>query len=653
MNPLNPRLASNSRVSRAYSVFFIIPLVLSCFTHFWNLTGFPEIYMDEDIYMRKALHALEGVLLEEDTSNPIYGWLFLTLVLGGAGYPDLLGPQGDVTAHSIEMLYLIPRVLIGILGVLDTFLIYMICKYYHKSKKVAFIASTLFAVMPMTWMTRYVLLENIQLPFLLSSVLFAVLTSKMSNNSNDKNINIISSSLVSGIFLGLAIFIKTPAFAMIPLLGFIIYRNSKSLKNLGLWLIPVFLLPLMSPIYAASLGMFDIWWDGIIFQITRQNQPLLDFTDQNPNNAITALLRIDPIMLVAGTISIIFLSIRKDLLILLWTVPYFILFYFLGYVSFFHLIPLFPVFCIAFAKLIVLLSDKINTKNKIVGPVATYAIISGLSIFGLISTIMLITTNVNSNHFETAAMVAGYLPDTDNPNSSGNKMSVIMGQSRFYWILEGVLDKDHRYRTYWNYKSPGNDDEKIVMIVDGTFDSWKRTNMNKTQVRELLEIYNNTRTKTVLDSSSDNYDHAKYPYTSLSLENLGIGRVEIRTNSEFSEFYNETFISAMTNISRLVPKNESIVSSTHDGNMVFYITHKLLIPHGVSSETSLLNYMVRSNLTYLLVNENKSATTQLDPLFSRDGLKNLDNHFQKLAEYKTDSDSRFHLYRIKENWAIG
>ena len=606
--------------------------------------------MDEDIYMRKALHALEGVPLEHDPNNPIYGWLFLTLGLGAIGYPDLLGPQGDVTAHSIEMLYLVPRVLIGILGVLDTFFIYMICKYHYRNKKVAFIASTLFAVMPMTWMTRYVLLESIQLPFLLSSVLFAILMSKKSNNSTDKNISIISSSLVSGIFLGLAIFIKTPAVAMIPLLGFIVYRNSKSLKNLGLWLVPVFLLPLMSPIYAASFGMFDIWWDGINFQITRQNQPLLDFTDQNPNNAITALLRIDPILLVAGTISIIFLSIRKDLLILLWTVPYFIFFYFLGYVSFFHLIPLFPAFCIAFAKLIVFLSDKINTKNKIVGTVATYAIISGLSIFGLISTIMLITTNVNSNHFETAAMIARYLPDTDNPNSSGNKMSVIMGESRFYWILEGVLHKDHRYTTYWNYKSPDNDDEKIVMIVDGTFDHWKRTNINKTQVRELFEIYNNTRTMTVLDSNYNDYDHAKYPYTSLGLGNLGIGGVEIRTNSEFSEFYNETFISAMTNISRLVPKNESIVSSAHDGNMVFYITQKLLIPYSVSSEGSLLNYMVRSNLTYLLVNENKSALTQFTPLFSRDGLKNLDNYFQKLAEYNTDSYSRFHLYRIKDNW---
>ena len=608
--------------------------------------------MDEDIYIRKALRALEGLPLEPDTSNPIYGWLFLTLGLAAAGYPDLSGPQGDVTAHSIEMLYLIPRLLMGILGVLDTFLIYMICIYYYKSKKVAVIASTLFAVMPMTWMTRYVLLESIQLPFLLSSVLLAILTSKISNNSTDKNITIISSNLVSGIFLGLAIFIKTPAFAMIPLLAFIVYRNSKSLKNLGLWLIPVFLLPLMSPLYAASFGMFDNWWDGIFYQVDRQNRPLLDFTGQNPDNAITALLKIDPILLVAGTVSIIFLSIRKDLLILLWTVPYFILFYFLGYVSFFHFIPLFPAFCIAFAKLIVFLSDRISIKNKIISQVTTYAIISGLCIFGLISTIILITTNVNFNHFETAAMIARYLPDTDNLNSSANRMSVIMGESRFYWIWKWVLHKDHVYTSYGIYKSPDNDDDKIIMIIDGTFDYWKRTNINKTQLREFLEIYNNTKTMTVLDTNINNYDHSKYPFTSLGLGNLGIGRVEIRTNSEFSEFYNETFVSAMTNISRLVPKNESIVNSAHDENMIFYISHKLLIPYSVSSERSLLNYMVRHNLTYLLVNENQSAATQLAPLFSRDGLKNLDNYFQKLAEYKTDSHSRFHLYRIKDNWAI-
>jgi hypothetical protein len=120
----------------------------------------------------------------------------------------------------------------------------------------------------------------------------------------------------------------------------------------------------------------------------------------------------------------------------------------------------------------------------------------------------------------------------------------------------------------------------------------------------------------------------------------------------FSEFYNKKFVPAMTNISRLVPKNESIVSSAHYGNIIYFVDHKLLIPHAVSSERSLVSYMIPKNLTYLLVNENQSTVRKLAPLFSHDGLKNLDRYFQKLAEYSTDSNSKFHLYRLKGNWTF-
>jgi hypothetical protein len=120
----------------------------------------------------------------------------------------------------------------------------------------------------------------------------------------------------------------------------------------------------------------------------------------------------------------------------------------------------------------------------------------------------------------------------------------------------------------------------------------------------------------------------------------------------FSEFYNKKFIPSMTNLSRLVPKNESIVSSAYYGNMIYFVAHKLLIPYSVSSEISLVSYMVHKNLTYLLVYENHSTVKELNRLFNHEGLKNLDNDFQKLAEYTTDSDSRFHLYRLKDNWTF-
>jgi len=127
--------------------------------------------------------------------------------------------------------------------------------------------------------------------------------------------------------------------------------------------------------------------------------------------------------------------------------------------------------------------------------------------------------------------------------------------------------------------------------------------------------------------------------------------VNIKT-PDFSEFYKKKFISSMTNLSKLVPKNESIVSSSHYGDMIYFVPNQLIIPHSAFSEKSLVSYMVHKNVTYLLVYENHSTVKGLNRLFTHEGLKNLDDDFQKLAEYTTDSHSRFHLYRLKNNWTF-
>jgi len=209
-------------MDRSSILLLSIPLVLSTFTHLYNPIGFPSVYTDEDTYMRRAMVVLEsGSPLLFD--HPYFGWLFLGGLLGITGYPDSVHPSpGDV--HSIEMLYFIPRVLMGILAVVDTFVIYKISEHRY-NRRVAFIASVLFAVMPFTWLTRRILLDSIQLPFLLSSILFAVYAKSRNGNRNNHRKNSTTLVLLSGIFLGLAIFIKIPAFTMIPAVGFLVYTN--------------------------------------------------------------------------------------------------------------------------------------------------------------------------------------------------------------------------------------------------------------------------------------------------------------------------------------------------------------------------------------------------------------------------------------------
>ena len=76
--------------------------------------------------------------------------------------------------------------------------------------------------------------------------------------------------IISGIFLGLAIFTKTPALAIIPAIAFLIFiGNNKNFKTLGLWFIPVILLPSIWPAYSIFAGQFNEWMDDITWQSQR------------------------------------------------------------------------------------------------------------------------------------------------------------------------------------------------------------------------------------------------------------------------------------------------------------------------------------------------------------------------------------------------
>jgi len=142
--------------------------------------------------MGRAMHVLEGNGPLEITGvhtpydHPFFGQIFLAAALGLIGYPDSLQPSADGDVHSIEMIFMVPRILMGLLAVADTFLIYKIAELrYRNNRTIAFIAAILFAVMPITWILRRILLDNLLLPFLLSSILFAV--SLQGQNSKNNN----------------------------------------------------------------------------------------------------------------------------------------------------------------------------------------------------------------------------------------------------------------------------------------------------------------------------------------------------------------------------------------------------------------------------------------------------------------------------------
>jgi tetratricopeptide (TPR) repeat protein len=547
-----------------------IPCILAGFTHLWNPVGFPNgPSNDEGIYIRRAMHVLSGQGPQESPlyDHPYFSQLFLASVLSLIGYPNSLNPSvGDV--HSIETLYLVPRILMGMLAVADTFLIYKISERRYNSN-VAFIASVLFAVMPLTaWLLRRVWLEPIQLPFLLTSILFAIYTrnpkTKKSDieDNNNKKIPLV---LLSGIFLGLAIFTKIPAFTMIPLVGFLIYQNNNNNNikklTLGLWLIPVILVPLIWPAYATYRGEFNLWLDGVLWQTHRGVQTLF--------SSLKYDFQIDPVLLFLGSAGLVFVAIKRDLFLLLWTIPFLIFLYLIGFVSQWHFIPVIPAACIAAARLIDYLSNRIRNK-KIEKVILPFIIISGIAIFGLTSTTVLTATTDNSSYFEAAAFVVQYLHNVNNLDNN-NKITVI--SNPFYsWIPLDVFHLNHaHYVDYYNDKIPLKTKNVLLTVDPPMVDRL----LHHQAAKPIQEIYNSNSTKRIAlfgGNMHNKYDQVTvylYDNSVTMLNNEGLALAKLGMYNQSIVFFDKALainpndFSALNNegsaLAKLGMYNQSIV----------------------------------------------------------------------------------------------
>ena len=122
-----------------------------------------------------------------------------------------------------------------------------------------------------------------------------------------------------------------------------------------------------------------------------------------------------------------------------------------------------------------------------------------------------------------------------------------------------------------------------------------------------------------------------------------LGSVSSRVN-----MYDETFASAVSNISNFVPKNETLVVTSSSGVIKYFTGHLVKIPWKVNSQERLVQYMKDNNFTYIIVPEirgNGSSVETLKPLFTDEGLRRLTFDFKKLTEFETEF-SRIHLYKI-------
>jgi hypothetical protein len=502
------RVRTTNKIVRSRKIFLALPLILSAFTHLWNPVGFPSIYVDEGHYMRRAVQIIEGAGHQEIASSlnefraydhPYFGQIFLALMLKTIGYPFSLGPL-DVSSTSIEMLYLAPRILMGLLAIIDTLLVYKIAERRYNSN-VAFIASILFAVMPMTWLLRRILLDSMLLPFLLASVLFAVYynSPKKALDRGKKGNPDSSLVIISGIFLGLAILTKIPSITAAPLIVYLILTsdNNRKLRSLAIWIVPVVLIPAIWPAYAAIYGQLGEWWEGVSWQTNRISRALFEPQE--------SLYEIDPVLVGLGITGIIYGAIKRDLFFVIWFLPYIILLVLIGYSQYIHLVVMLPVFCVAAANLIESISSRLrrldklqsidsnsryrkltdfldseqpqqarlyrNIKNRniifrFIFSRAALFITSAIAIFGLINTTILLSADVNSSFFTGYASFIRHLPETADDEEEEENTVEVIGPRRWgaylFWLPKYVFNKDLEFH---DFKDAGSNLESNLIII--------------------------------------------------------------------------------------------------------------------------------------------------------------------------------------------
>jgi hypothetical protein len=508
----------------------IIPLTLAGLISLWNPVGFPTFHVDEGIYMGRVMHTIEGngpleiKDIRTPYDHPFFGQLFLAAVLGSIGYPDSFIDSANGDLQTIEMVYMVPRVLMGLLVLADTFLIYKIAeRRYGENKTIAFIAAVLFAVMPITWILRRIYLDNLAVPFVLTSILFALYSQKPSriyDNRPDFTTNTIITASSSGIFLGLAIFTKIPTFIFVPLVAYLVFANSRGLKSVGLWLIPVVVIPAIWPIFSIAANQSNDWLYGVEHQSGKGGKPLA--------GAMQFFFDKDPILFLIGSIGLIYAAIKRDYFVLLWAIPFFVFFYLVDWVSYFHLSPLIIIFCLAAAPALEHFFSKIPKKNVISGQLIKCAVIGSIVVFGFVCSLMLVTTNVTSGFFKLNSFIVDYLPNyTDSSN-----VSFLVGSywtEMFAWIPQYIYSKDIQYIRESDLGTIGVlenlEKNNTIFIVDRNV----RTNMEAGNKN--LEVLGNITDPviTIDQRRVDEYDRSVYPFNSLD-QNRGIGRVTVMAN---------------------------------------------------------------------------------------------------------------------------
>ncbi|HKQ21008.1 MAG TPA: glycosyltransferase family 39 protein, partial [Nitrososphaeraceae archaeon] len=497
--------------------------------------------------------------------HPYFGQIFLAAFLYITNYQSLL----DSHAYfNYEILFLYPRILMGLLALLDTFLLFKIVELRYNTN-VAVIATLIFALMPITWLTRWILLDAIQLPFILLSLLLAIKSRSLNGNTSTKNRSHLSAVLLSGVSLGLAIFTKIPAFTMIPIIGYLIWNSNRSrLVSTGIWLIPTILIPSIWIFHAGSTNELDVWWNAINGQLHREDRPFY--------LALYDFFTLDPLITLIAIPSLIYSAIKRDVFVLLLIIPYFTFMYFIGYVVVFHILFFVIIICISAANFLVDIL-RFAVKKKYLQRISIIGI-GTILIFGLYSTTVKVTTDINLNYFSAAAYIGQYL-ESNLKNKShmmeNNNGVGIVGHPFFFWIERYALHNNNGY-----YLSENKfENTEIISVFDRLFrdvineDGYRGKAYTKLfstfDTKKIFSVNNNSTDNDAIDILLTNL--SDYNENKINVSNLLDEKFEwtnakytgvVRSNGEMNITMDTTEADSIDNVNRVFLSNPINLTET-------------------------------------------------------------------------------------------
>jgi hypothetical protein len=380
--------------------------------------------------------------------------------------------------------------------------------------------------------------------------------------------------LFSGVSLGLAIFTKIPAFTMIPIIGYLIWNSNRSrLASIGIWLIPAILIPSFWVFHAGSTDELDVWWNAISGQLHRENRPFF--------LALYDFFTLDPLITLIAIPSLIYSAIKRDVLVLLLIIPYFAFMYSIGYVVVFHILFFVIIICIAAANFLVDI-QRFAAKKKYLQRISIIGI-GTIFIFGLYSTTVKVTTDINLNYFGAASFIGHYL-ESNLKNKShmleNNNGVGIVGNPFYFWIERYKLHNNNGY-----YLSENKfENTQIISVFDRLFRDLINENGYRGKVytklfttfdtKKIFSVNNNATDNDAIDillTNLSDYNENKINMTNLLDEKFAWTNAKytdvVRSNGEMNITMDTTDLDTIDNVNTV--SFNSTINLTETGSFVY------------------------------------------------------------------------------------